>query len=103
MKEQKVSVLEDLSGEFGLKTHDVIARVRALEHMGHISGVVDDRGKFIFITPAEMSAVAAFVKKKGRVRISTLAAESNRLIDLTPRVRAEDLEDDDEAAAEAPA
>ena len=43
--------------------------------------------------------MAKFVQKKGRVRISTLAAESNRLIDLTPRRRAED-EEDEEAAAD---
>lgn len=95
MKEQKVSVLEELGGEFGLKTADIINRVRALEAMGHVSGVIDDRGKFIFISREEMQAVAKFVQKRGRVRISTLAQESNKLIDLTPRKREGDDDDDD--------
>jgi flagellar biosynthesis GTPase FlhF len=93
----KVNVLEELGGEFGLKTSDVIQRVRALEAMGHLSGVIDDRGKFICITPDEMRAVAKFVQRKGRVRISTLAQESNKLIDLTPRKTADA---DDEAVEE---
>lgn len=99
IKACKVNVLEELGGEFGLKTSDVIQRVRALEAMGHLSGVIDDRGKFICITPDEMKAVAKFVQRKGRVRISTLAQESNKLIDLTPRKVAEDDEAVEEEAA----
>jgi len=99
LKDDKVSVLEEVAGEFGMKVHDVLDRLSALELMGHVTGVVDERGKFIFVTPEEMRAVAKYVNKKGRVRISTLAQESNRLIDLTPKVRAE--EPDDEAAAPA--
>ena len=51
IKQQKVAVLEDLASEFGLKVVDVISRVQALEQMGYISGVVDDRGKFIYTNP----------------------------------------------------
>jgi hypothetical protein len=43
--------------------------VQALEQMGYISGVVDDRGKFIYIEQREMEAMAQFVKKKVRVRV----------------------------------
>ena len=91
---------EDLASEFGLKVVDVIARVQALEMMGYISGVVDDRGKFIYIERGEMEAMAQFIKKKGRVRISALAQESSRLIDLEPKA-VEDDEDDE--AGEQPA
>ena len=38
--------------------------------MGHLTGVIDERGKFIFITKDEM-LTSKFVQKKGRVRIST--------------------------------
>ena len=72
-----------------------MARLRSLEAMGYVTGVVDDRGKFIFISREEMQAVAKFVQKRGRVRISTLAQESNKLIDLTPRKREGDDDDDD--------
>ena len=98
IKQQKVAVLEDLASEFGLKVVDVIGRVQALEQMGYISGVVDDRGKFIYIERGEMEAMAQFIKKKGRVRISALAQESSKLIDLEPKLIA--VDDTEEEAAE---
>jgi len=98
IKDRKVSTLEELAAEFKLKVLDVVDRVQLLERIGFISGVVDDRGKFIFISNEELTAVAKYIKKKGRVRISALAQESNKLIDLRPRVT--DEEGEDEAAAE---
>ena len=101
LKQNKVSVLEELASEFKMKVHDVLDRLTALEAMGHVSGVIDERGKFIFITRDEMHAVAKFVQRKGRVRISTLAQESNRLIDLTPKKRVEEADEDADAEGEA--
>lgn len=50
--------------------------------MGRINGVVDDRGKYIYITAAEMGRVTEFIKKQGRVNMAALAKESNKLINL---------------------
>ena len=47
-----------------------------------LSGVTDDRGKFIYISPEELQAVAKFIKQRGRVTISELAESSNTLINL---------------------
>ena len=77
----------------------MLNRLNALEQMGHLTGVVDERGKYIFITPDEMAAVTKYVQRKGRVRISTLAQESNRLIDLTPKKQVEEEEEEAEGAA----
>lgn len=49
------------------------------------AGVIDDRGKFISITPAELDSVAQFIRQRGRVSISELAQASNSLINLTPK------------------
>ncbi len=38
--------------------------------------------QFIYISWEEMAAVAAFIKKRGRVAIAELAAKSDTLIDL---------------------
>ena len=108
MKEHKVTVLEEIAAEFKLRVQDVIQRVQALERMGHVTGVIDDRGKFIYITTVEMEAVAKYVQRKGRVRISTLAMESNKLIDLQPKRKEISAADDDDSekqgdAAAAPA
>ena len=82
IKQRKTVPLEDLANEFKLRTSDVINRVQGLEAMGRITGVMDDRGKFIYISPEEMQAVANYIVSKGRVAISELAAKSNQFIDL---------------------
>ncbi|KAA8495456.1 DDRGK domain-containing protein 1 [Porphyridium purpureum] len=69
IKEQKVNVLEELAAEFGLRTQEVISRVTALEAAGSISGVFDDRGKFIYVSNDEMNELAEFIKKRGRVSL----------------------------------
>lgn len=51
------------------------------------AGVIDDRGKFIFITPEEMNAVAQFIKQRGRVSLSELVQASNTLINLNPAIQ----------------
>lgn len=50
-----------------------------------LSGVMDDRGKFIYISIEEMQAVADYIRKHGRVSISHLANNSNEFIDLEPK------------------
>ena len=82
IKEHKIVVLDDLAARFGLKPSEAVARVQALEKMGRITGVIDDRGKFIHITEPELHAVAEHIEREGRISISDLAAASNRLIDL---------------------
>ncbi|KAK7163872.1 hypothetical protein R3I94_002551 [Phoxinus phoxinus] len=84
VKTSKVVLLEDLASHFGLRTQDAIARLQDLIADGSLTGVIDDRGKFIFITPEELSAVAQFIKQRGRVSISELAQASNTLINLSP-------------------
>lgn len=51
------------------------------------AGVIDDRGKFISITPKELDSVAQFIRQRGRVSITELAQASNKLINLTPESR----------------
>ena len=67
---------------FGLK--DAVDRIKDLQTEGHLTGVMDDRGKFIYITVEELESVAKFMKQHGRVSISDLAESSNRLINLNP-------------------
>jgi len=72
--------------EFGLPAAQCVSRVQSLEELGQLTGVVDDRGKFIYISPEELLAVAKFVKRRGRVSIADLAIESNKLINLKETV-----------------
>lgn len=84
VKQRKVVVLEDVAGEFGIRSQEVVNRLNALMSMGRLTGVLDDRGKFIYITEEEMGRVADFIKREGRVSLAALAERSNELIDLNP-------------------
>lgn len=84
IKDSKVVVLDDLGAIFNMKAACVVERIQELQETGSLTGVIDDRGKFIFISPEEFEAVAKFVKQRGRVSISELAENSNRLINLIP-------------------
>jgi len=82
---KKISALDEVAGEFKLKSQEVVNRVEGLEAMGRITGLLDDRGKFIYISLDEMKDVAKWIKMQGRISVSDLAVESNRLIDLQPK------------------
>lgn len=84
IKQNKVVVLEDLAAYFSLKTASVIERIQELQATGSLTGVIDDRGKFIYISQEELEAVAKFVRQRGRISITELAENSNRLINLNP-------------------
>lgn len=77
-----------LATEFRLRSAEVVDRLQALEAQGALTGVMDERGKYIHISSEEMAAVAEFVKGRGRVAIAELAARSGELIDLEPKAAA---------------
>lgn len=83
IKSRKVVLLEDLASHFGLRAQDAIDRVQTMLNDEILSGVIDDRGKFIYISNDELHAVAKFVYQRGRVSISDLAQASNSLVTLT--------------------
>lgn len=82
IKEKKIVMLEELAGEFKMRTQDVISRIQELLDGEQIEGVIDDRGKFIYITQDELNSVAKFIRQNGRVSIIDLVENSNRLIQL---------------------
>ncbi|XP_057385620.1 DDRGK domain-containing protein 1 isoform X2 [Balaenoptera acutorostrata] len=79
-QQSKVVLLEDLASQVGLRTQDTINRIQDLLTEGTLTGVIDDRGKFIYITPEELAAMANFIRQRGRVSITELAQASNSLI-----------------------
>lgn len=83
VKKEKIVVLEDLAAHFKLKAQAAIDRIIDLQKENRLSGVIDDRGKFIYISEDELKEVAKFIRQRGRVSISELAENSNRLINLS--------------------
>ncbi|GIL86390.1 hypothetical protein Vretifemale_14722 [Volvox reticuliferus] len=88
IRSRKTVPLEALALEFGMRTSDVIDRIRALEAAGRLTGVMDERGKYIYISLDEMNAVASYIRSRGRVAIGELAARSSSLIDLESKAEA---------------
>ncbi len=86
IKTSKVVILEDLAAEFKLKTQDVITRIGQVEEMGLLTGLMDDRGKYIYVSEDELKKVAVFMRQRGRVSIHELAQASSELINLNPGV-----------------
>ncbi|XP_039268393.1 DDRGK domain-containing protein 1-like [Styela clava] len=82
VKKKKVVLLEDLASHFGLRTQDAIDRVQTMLKDEILTGVIDDRGKFIYISNEELKAVAKYITQRGRISISDLAQASNSLINL---------------------
>jgi len=88
IKENKVIILDELALKFKLKTQAVIDRIQSLLEEGSLTGVIDDRGKFIYISQSELNAVASFINKRGRVSLTELAEHSNNLIVLDKPISA---------------
>ncbi|ERL93129.1 DDRGK domain-containing protein 1 [Dendroctonus ponderosae] len=84
IKDNKVIIIEDLAARFKLKTQACLDRIKDLQNDDILTGVIDDRGKFIYVSKSEMDAVAKFIRQRGRVSIAELAESSNQLINLIP-------------------
>eukprot|EP00210_Caulerpa_lentillifera_P005488 g5248.t1 len=82
IKSRKIVVLEELAAEFEIRTQEVIQRIQELETQKRLTGVMDDRGKYLFIPLNEMEKVREYIESRGRVSISELASVTHRFIDL---------------------
>ncbi len=54
IKLRKVVSLEDLSGEFKISSAELVDRLQEFERQNRICGIIDDRGKYIYLTDKEL-------------------------------------------------
>jgi hypothetical protein len=80
VQRDKVVVLAELSKQLGIAVDRIVAGIEHQIEQGTLSGVFDDRGKFVYITPKEYDDVARFIRQRGRVSMPELVRECNRLI-----------------------
>ncbi|VDN25076.1 unnamed protein product [Gongylonema pulchrum] len=85
IRRTKVVNMAEMASHFNLRTEEAIDRLNFLIQNGTLTGVMDDRGKFIYITPEELQAVAKFINQRGRVSKAELVEYSNKLIGLDSR------------------
>ena len=84
IKIRKVVSLEDISGTFKLSPNDIVLKLNKFEKEGRITGIIDDRGKYIYITEKEMSLIEKMFINRGRISKADLIKECNRLIRFEP-------------------
>ncbi|KAF7381507.1 hypothetical protein HZH66_013901 [Vespula vulgaris] len=77
IKLKKVVYLDDVAAHFSQKTAFVVDKILEWQKTGDLTGVIDDQGKFIYITESELDAIVKFIKRRGRVSISELSEHSN--------------------------
>lgn len=84
IKIRKVISLEDISGTFKLSPSDIVNKLNQFEKEGRIMGIIDDRGKYIYITEKEMALIEKMFINRGRINKSDLIKECNRIIRFEP-------------------
>ncbi|CAG9534550.1 unnamed protein product [Cercopithifilaria johnstoni] len=85
VRKTKVVNIDELGAHFNLRAEDAVDRLNFLVNNGTLTGVMDDRGKFIYVTSDELKAVAKFINQRGRVSRAELIECSNKLIALESR------------------
>ena len=84
IKIRKVVSLEDLSGVFKIPPNDLVEKLNYFESQGRILGIIDDRGKYIYLTEKEISMIEKMFMNRGRISKAELIKECNRLIKFEP-------------------
>jgi len=84
VKMRKVVKLEDLAAEFRIRTSAAVDRLEHFEKLGRLSGIFDDRGKYICITAEEMQQVSEWLQRTGRINLPDLLAACESIIRLHP-------------------
>lgn len=54
IKIRKIVSLEDLTGKFKIPSNDLIEKLNFLEATNRLCGIIDDRGKYIYLTEKEL-------------------------------------------------
>lgn len=84
IKLRKVVALEDLSGQFKINSNELIERLKSLEDNGRICGIIDDRGKYIYLTDKELASIEKIFMNRGRISKAELIKECNKIIKFQP-------------------
>ena len=84
IKIRKVISLEDISGTFKLSPNEIVLKLNEFEKQGRILGIIDDRGKYIYITEKEMGLIEKMFMNRGRINKGDLIKECNRIIRFEP-------------------
>ena len=84
--------MQELAADFKLPAKDVIARIRELDQEGRLTGIIDDKGRYVYLSMDELRTLAGLMKSRGRIGLRDFVLETNRLVDQAfQRIEAENL------------
>ncbi|KAK1442454.1 hypothetical protein BgAZ_404840 [Babesia gibsoni] len=82
---KKMTNVNELSSRFGLTNSVVVDRLLQLEDDGHLFGVLDDRGRYLYITDYEVEALTHYIESSGRInKYRSLASFCNATFTVEP-------------------
>merc|ERR1711957_884677 len=84
IKIRKVVSLEDLTGKFKIPSGELVEKLNYLESTNRICGIIDDRGKYIFLTEKELQSIEKIFIQRGRISKNDLIKECNKIIRFEP-------------------
>uniref|UniRef100_A0A7E4VLC9 DDRGK domain-containing protein 1 n=1 Tax=Panagrellus redivivus TaxID=6233 RepID=A0A7E4VLC9_PANRE len=88
VRESKVVNVDELASRFRMDVETTVAKLKYFIEEETVTGVLDDRGKFIYISEEELAAVARFINQRGRISLSDLANYSNKLVSFESQIAA---------------
>lgn len=84
IKLRKIVSLEDLAGIFKLTSKEVVFNLEMMENEGEISGIIDDRGKYIYLTEKEIVSIEKNLISRGRISKQDIINFCNKSIKFSP-------------------
>ena len=60
---------------FKMKTQEIVELLQELDSTGSLSGVIDDRGKYLYLEETELEQITRFIDRRGRVTLDELITE----------------------------
>jgi len=80
VRREKVVSFDSMAQDFNMSPREAMRIIQELQTQGTLSGVFDDRGKFITVDDKELEALADYVNKRGRLTLEDFTARANDLI-----------------------
>ena len=80
LKENKLIHVDDLAKRFSISSEDVRKRIQLLLDSSRVTGVLEPDGRFIYISPRDLSAIASFVLKQDKISLQDLTIACNKII-----------------------
>lgn len=84
IKLRKTVHIEDIAMRFDLSNKACLERINSLIECGMLRGVIDERGKFLFIEDKEIEDLVKCISKKGHFTRTDLIDSFSNIIRLEP-------------------